>query len=149
MKLHSLKPAAGSTHKSKRLGRGEASGKGGTSTKGNKGSQSRAGYQRKNAHEGGQMPIQRRVPKRGFKNINRVEYIVFNLGRIDSMVEKYALSEFSKESLRNQKLIKRNDKVKILATGEIKSKLAFKVDAISEKAKVAIEAVGGTVEIVK
>ena len=82
MKLHSLKPAVGSVQKEKRLGRGEASGKGGTSTKGNKGGQSRAGYQRKNAHEGGQMPIQRRIPKRGFKNNNKIEYKVFNLGQI-------------------------------------------------------------------
>jgi len=149
MKLHSLKPATGSTHKEKRLGRGEASGKGGTSTKGNKGGQSRAGYQRKNAHEGGQMPIQRRVPKRGFKNINRVEYKVFNLGQIEQLQEKYALPEFSLENLYINGLISRTDKVKVLATGELKSKLAFKINAISEKAKAAIEALGGSVEIVK
>ncbi len=149
MKLHSLKPAQGSTHKEKRLGRGEASGKGGTSTKGNKGSQSRAGYQRKNAHEGGQMPIQRRIPKRGFKNINRIEYTVFNLGQIEQLQEKYALTEFTLENLYINGLINRTDKVKVLATGEIKSKLSFKVNAISDKAKVAIEAVGGSVEIVK
>ncbi len=149
MKLHSLKPAAGSTHKEKRLGRGEASGKGGTSTKGNKGGQSRAGYQRKNAHEGGQMPLQRRVPKRGFKNINRVEYKVFNLGQIEQLQEKYALPEFSLENLYINGLISRTDKVKVLATGEIKSKLSFKVNAISDKAKAAIEAAGGSVEIVK
>lgn len=149
MKLHNLKPAEGSTHKEKRLGRGEASGKGGTSTRGNKGSQSRAGYQRKNAHEGGQMPIQRRIPKRGFKNINRVEYKVFNLGQIEQLQEKYALPEFSLENLYINGLINRTDKVKVLATGEIKSKLNFKVNAISQKAKAAIEAVGGTVEIVK
>lgn len=149
MKLHNLKPAEGSTHKEKRLGRGEASGKGGTSTKGNKGGQSRAGYQRKNAHEGGQMPIQRRVPKRGFKNINRVEYKVFNLGQIDTLQEKYAFSEFSLENLYINGLINRTDRVKILATGELKTKLNFKVNAISDKAKAAIEAVGGTVEIVK
>ncbi|MBX2932444.1 MAG: 50S ribosomal protein L15 [Chitinophagaceae bacterium] len=149
MKLHTLKPAKGSTHKEKRLGRGEASGKGGTSTKGNKGSQSRAGYQRKLAHEGGQMPIQRRVPKRGFKNINRVEYKVFNLGQIEQLQEKYALSEFTLENLYINSLISRTDKVKILATGEIKSKLSFKVNAVSDKAKAAIEAVGGSVEIVK
>ena len=95
MKLHSLKPAKGSTHKEKRLGRGEASGKGGTSTKGNKGGQSRAGYKSKKAHEGGQMPIQRRLPKRGFKNINKVEYNVFNLGRIDQLAEKYSLTEIT------------------------------------------------------
>jgi len=99
MKLHTIRPAKGSTHKEKRLGRGEASGKGGTSTKGNKGGQSRAGYQRKMAHEGGQMPIQRRLPKRGFKNINRIEYNVFNLGQIDHLIEKYGIKEFSPESL--------------------------------------------------
>lgn len=148
MKLHQLKPAKGSVHKEKRLGRGEASGKGGTSTKGNKGSQSRAGYQRKNAHEGGQMPLQRRVPKRGFKNINRVEYKVFNLGQIEQLNEKYAFSEFSLETLYINSLISRTDKVKILGNGEIKSKLTFKVNAISEKAKAAIEAAGGTVELV-
>ena len=95
MKLHTLKPAEGATHKEKRLGRGEASGKGGTSTQGNKGGQSRAGYQRKNAHEGGQMPIQRRLPKRGFKNNNRIEYKVFNIGQIEELNEKYGFNEFS------------------------------------------------------
>src|SRR3954449_5721496 len=99
MKLHSLKPAEGSIHKQKRLGRGEASGKGGTSTKGNKGGQSRAGFKNKMAHEGGQMPIQRRIPKRGFTNIRRIEYKVFNLGQIDALVEKYELKEFTLENL--------------------------------------------------
>src|SRR6186713_864103 len=110
MKLHQIKPAEGATHKEKRLGRGEASGKGGTSTKGNKGGQSRAGYQRKNAHEGGQMPIQRRLPKRGFKNISRVEYKVFNLGQVDHLVEKYELKEISHESLREFALVGQTDK---------------------------------------
>ena len=149
MKLHTLKPAEGSTHKQKRLGRGEASGKGGTSTKGNKGGQSRAGYQRKNAHEGGQMPLQRRVPKRGFKNNNKIEFVVFNLGQIDQLVEKYAFTEFSVENLYINGLINKTDKVKILATGELKAKLAFKVNAISEKAKTAIESAGGKVEIIQ
>jgi large subunit ribosomal protein L15 len=149
MKLHTLKPAEGSVHKEKRLGRGEASGKGGTSTKGNKGSQSRAGYQRKNAHEGGQMPIQRRIPKRGFKNNNRVEFQVFNLGQIEQLQEKYAFSEFSLENLYINGLISRTDKVKVLGTGELKAKLAFKVNAISAKAKEAIEAAGGSVEVIK
>lgn len=149
MKLHNLKPAEGSTHKEKRIGRGEASGKGGTSTQGNKGGQSRAGYSRKNAFEGGQMPIQRRVPKRGFKNINRVEYTVFNLGQIEKIQEKYALAEFSLENLYINGLISRTDKVKVLGNGELTSKLTFKVNAISEKAKTAIEAAGGSVEIVK
>ena len=148
MKLHTLRPAEGSTHKEKRLGRGEASGKGGTSTKGNKGGQSRAGYQRKMAHEGGQMPIQRRIPKRGFKNPNRVEYTVFNLGQIDQLAEKYGFTEFSLENLYINGLISRTDKVKILGNGELKTKLTFKVNAISEKAKSAIEAAGGTVEVI-
>jgi large subunit ribosomal protein L15 len=148
MNLHELRPAKGATHKPKpRLGRGEASGKGGTSTKGNKGGQSRAGYQRKNAHEGGQMPIQRRLPKRGFNNINRVEYKVFNLGQIDSIKEKYAIEDFSADTLYSNGLISRTDKIKILGNGELKSKLAFKVDAVSEKAKAAIEAAGGSVEL--
>lgn len=149
MKLHSLKPAKGSTHKEKRIGRGEASGKGGTSTKGNKGGQSRAGYKSKMAFEGGQMPIQRRIPKRGFKNINRVEYKVFNLGQVDQLVEKYGLTEFSPETLYMNGLVSQNDKVKLLANGELKSKLAFRVHAASEKAKASVEAVGGSVEIVK
>lgn len=149
MKLHNLKPAQGAVKKEKRLGRGEASGKGGTSTKGNKGGQSRAGYSSKRAFEGGQMPIQRRVPKRGFKNINRVSYKVFNLGHIDQLVEKYGLNEFSMETLYINALISQNDNIKILATGQIKSKVNFKVSAVSEKAKAAIEAAGGTVEIVK
>lgn len=149
MKLHNLQPAKGSTHKEKRLGRGEASGKGGTSTKGNKGGQSRTGYKSKMAHEGGQMPIQRRVPKRGFKNPDRVEYRVFNLGQIEQLLEKYGLTEFSPENLYTNALISRTDLIKILAAGEIKTKLNFRVHAVSEKAKSAIEAAGGSVEIVK
>jgi large subunit ribosomal protein L15 len=149
MKLHTIRSAKGATHKEKRLGRGEASGKGGTSTKGNKGQQSRAGYQRKMAHEGGQMPIQRRLPKRGFNNIHRVAYKVFNLGQIDQLVEKYSLKEFSQENLYSNGLISRSDLVKILGNGELKSKLSFKVNAVSEKAKQAIEEAGSTIEIVK
>jgi large subunit ribosomal protein L15 len=149
MNLHTIRPAKGATHKEKRLGRGEASGKGGTSTKGNKGGQSRAGYQRKMAHEGGQMPIQRRIPKRGFKNINRVEYTVFNLGQIDQLVEKYGFTEFTPENLYINGLISQTDLVKVLGTGELKSKIPFKVNAVSEKAKTAIEAAGGTIEILK
>jgi large subunit ribosomal protein L15 len=147
MKLHQLRPAKGATQKEKRIGRGEASGHGGTSTKGNKGGQSRAGYKRKMAHEGGQMPIQRRVPKRGFTNIHRIEYKVFNIGQIDQLLEKYDIKEFSFDNLYNNKLVSQYDKVKILGNGEIKSKLSFKVNAVSEKAKAAIEAAGGTIEI--
>ena len=149
MKLHSLKPATGATHKEKRLGRGEASGKGGTSTKGNKGGQSRAGYKSKKAHEGGQMPIQRRIPKRGFTNINRIEHKVINVGMADHYAEKYGITEFTLTNLYANGLIGQTDSVKILGNGEIKGKYSFKVNAISAKAKAAIEAAGGTVEIVK
>ncbi len=149
MKLHTLKPAKGATHKEKRIGRGEASGKGGTSTKGNKGGQSRAGYKSKKGFEGGQMPIQRRIPKRGFTNINRVEYKVINIGKADHYAEKYGITEFSLQNLYINGLIGQNDLVKVLGNGEIKGKYSFKVNAISDKAKVAIEAAGGTVEIVK
>ena len=149
MKLHELRPAKGATHKDKRIGRGDGSGHGGTSTKGTKGGQSRAGYKRKMAHEGGQMPIQRRLPKRGFKNPHRVEYKVFNLGQIEQLAEKYNISEFSMENLFINGLVNRTDKVKVLGNGELKNKFAFKVNAVSDKAKSAIEAAGGTVEIVK
>lgn len=149
MKLHTLKPAKGATKKEKRIGRGEASGHGGTSTKGNKGGQSRAGYKSKRGHEGGQMPIQRRIPKVGFKNISRVEYKVFNLGQVESLVEKYGLTDFSMENLYINGLVSRTDKVKILGNGAITSKVNFKVNAISDKAKSIVEAAGGSVEIIK
>lgn len=149
MQLHNLRPAKGSTHKVKRLGRGEASGKGGTSTKGNKGAQSRTGYKIKMAHEGGQMPIQRRLPKRGFKNPNRIEYKVFNLGQIDQLIEKHELTEFTPETLYINNLISQTDKVKVLGNGVLKAKIDFKVNAVSEKAKGAIEAAGGALEIIK
>lgn len=147
MKLHELRPAKGATQREKRLGRGEGSGHGGTSTKGNKGQQSRTGYKRKMAHEGGQMPIQRRIPKRGFHNIHRVEYKIFNLGQIDALVDKYEIKEFSLENLYINGLISQNDRVKILGNGEMKSKISFKVNKVSDKVKSAIEAAGGSVEI--
>jgi len=149
MNLHTIRPAKGATHKERRLGRGEASGKGGTSTKGNKGHQSRSGFKNRFAHEGGQMPIQRRLPKRGFNNINRVEYVVFNLGQLDQLAEKYGFTEVTPENLYINGLISQTDKVKILANGELKAKLSFRVHATSEKAKSAIEGAGGTIEILK
>jgi large subunit ribosomal protein L15 len=149
MKLHELRPAKGSVHKDKRIGRGDGSGHGGSSTKGTKGGQSRAGYKSKMAHEGGQMPIQRRVPKRGFTNNNRIEYKVINLGQVEQLSEKYSITEFSPENLYINGLIAQNDRIKILGNGELKGKFTFKVNAVSEKAKSAIEAAGGTVEIVK
>ena len=135
MKLHTLKPAKGATHKEKRIGRGEASGKGGTSTKGNKGGQSRAGYKSKKAHEGGQMPIQRRLPKRGFKNNNRVEFKVLNLGQIDHIAEKYGITEFNLQNLYINGLISQFDSVKILGNGELKGKFSFTVNAAAKKQK--------------
>jgi large subunit ribosomal protein L15 len=149
MKLHELRPAKGSTKKDKRLGRGDGSGHGGTSTKGTKGGQSRTGYKRKMAHEGGQMPIQRRIPKRGFNNPHRVEYKVFNVAQIEKLAEKYNIKDFTLENLYVNGLISQNDKVKVLGAGELKSKLNFKVNAVSGKAKSAIEAAGGTLELVK
>jgi len=147
MQLHNLKPAEGSTQSRKRVGRGEGSG-GSTAGKGNKGQQARTGYQSKKGHEGGQMPIQRRMPKRGFKSINRVDYKVFNLGQLDFLIEKYNIEEFSLDNLYINGLINRTDVVKILGSGEVKAKMTFKVNAVSEKAKQAIEAAGGTVELV-
>jgi large subunit ribosomal protein L15 len=135
MKLHNLRPAKGAVHKEKRLGRGEASGHGGTSTKGNKGGQSRAGYKRKRAHEGGQMPIQRRVPKRGFKNPHRIEYKVFNLGQIEQLVEKYGIKEFSLENLIYKWLDHQTDSVKILGNGELKSKAHLQSECYQRKSK--------------
>ena len=147
MQLHNLKPAAGSVKKTKRIGRGEGSGHGGTSTKGSKGQQARTGYQSKRGHEGGQMPIQRRMPKRGFINPFRVDYKVFNIGQVDFLVEKYSLAEFTPDLLYINGLINRTDLVKILGSGEVKSKIAFKVNEASAKAKEAIVAAGGTIEI--
>jgi len=147
MQLHNLKPAEGSTKKGKRIGRGEGSGHDGTSTKGSKGQQARTGYQSKRGHEGGQMPIQRRMPKRGFINPFRVEYKVFNLGQLDFLIEKYNLTEFTPDILYINGLINRTDLVKILGNGELKAKIPFKVNAASAKAKEAISAAGATIEI--
>ncbi len=149
MKLHELRPAKGATHKVKRIGRGDGSGHGGTSTKGTKGAQSRTGFKNKMAHEGGQMPIQRRIPKRGFNNPHRVEYKVINLGQVEHLAEKYGIQEFTLENLYINGLVNQTDRIKILGNGELKGKFVFKVNAVSEKAKSAIEAAGGSVEIVK
>ncbi len=148
MQLHNLKPAKGATKKTKRIGRGQGSGHGGTSTQGTKGQQSRTGAKNKIGHEGGQMPIQRRMPKRGFKNPFRVEYKVFNLGNLDFLIEKYELKEFTPDVLYINGLINRTDLVKILGNGDLKAvKIPFKVNAASAKAKEAITAAGGTLEI--
>lgn len=146
MDLSNLKPAEGSVKTRKRIGRGQGSGRGGTSTKGHKGAQSRTGYSRKIGFEGGQMPIQRRLPKRGFKSRNRVEYIALNLGKIQELVDKYNFTEVTPEALQNANLIGKTDRIKVLARGEIKSGLTVKAHAFSAAAKEAIEKAGGNVE---
>jgi large subunit ribosomal protein L15 len=148
MNLSNLKPAKGSVKKVKRIGRGQGSGHGGTSTRGNKGAGSRSGTKHKRGFEGGQMPLQRRVPKFGFKNPFRKEFEVINLGNLQLFAEKYSISTVDHETLVAHGLIRKKDKVKILGNGELKTKLSVKVNAVSESAKKAIEAAGGTVNIV-
>lgn len=149
MDLSNLKPAEGSVKNNTRFGRGEGSGKGGTSTRGHKGAQSRSGYSRKAGFEGGQMPLQRRVPKRGFKNINRVEYRVFNLDHLQAISEKLNTTSIDVEVLRKANYIKKSDVVKVLGRGEVSAKLEVTVHAASATAKQAIEAAGGTVNIIQ
>lgn len=145
MNLSSLKPAKGSIKKEgKRLGRGQGSGKGGTSSKGHKGAQSRSGYSTKRGFEGGQMPLQRRLPKFGFTNINRVEYKGINLDAIQQLIDKKKLGIIDIETLIANGLVSKNDKVKILGRGELKGKIDVKVHAFSASAKAAIEANGGS-----
>jgi large subunit ribosomal protein L15 len=145
MELHNLRPASGSVKNNKRVGRGQGSGRGGTSTRGHKGAKSRSGYSRKRGFEGGQMPIQRRLPKRGFKNYNRIEYVAINLERIQALVDKYNVSKVDFETLYEHGVIKKSDKIKILGNGELTSKIDVTAHAFSESAKKAIEAVGGSV----
>lgn len=149
MNLHSLKPAEGSTKKVKRIGRGEGSGHGGTATKGHKGAKSRSGYKSKIGFEGGQMPIQRRVPKFGFKNINRVVYKGINLDAIQSLVDNKKITEITLDVLVENGLANKKDLVKILNRGELKAKVTFKVHGCSKTAQATIEANGGTIEIIK
>ena len=147
MNLSNLRPAKGSVKNRKRIGRGQGSGRGGTSTKGHKGAQSRSGYSEKIGFEGGQMPLQRRLPKFGFKSLNRVEYNGINLDVLQGLIDKHGLSEINMEVFVGHGLASKRDRVKILGRGEIKSKMVFKVNACSESAKKAIEAAGGSVEI--
>ncbi|MEN9446280.1 MAG: hypothetical protein RL728_792 [Bacteroidota bacterium] len=143
MNLHNLTPAKGSVKKSKRIGRGQGSGHGGTSTRGHKGAKSRSGYSKKIGFEGGQMPLQRRVPKFGFKNINRVEYKAINLDVIQSLIERKNVTEITPEVLRNFGVISRNDLVKVLGRGELKSKINVTAHKFSGSAKAVIEGQGG------
>ena len=145
MNLSKLTPAEGSVKNAKkRIGRGQGSGKGGTSTKGHKGAQSRSGYSAKRGFEGGQMPLQRRVPKFGFKNINRIEYRGINLDIIQSLVEENKIATIDIAFLISKGLAHKNDKIKVLGRGALKSKVEIKVHAFSATAKTAIEAQGGT-----
>lgn len=146
MNLHNLKPAEGSTKNRKRIGRGQGSGRGGTSTRGHKGAKSRSGYTNKFGFEGGQMPLQRRVPKYGFKNINRVEYHGINLDMIQKLVDAKNITDITPEILSENGLASKNDLVKILGRGELKSKVNIKAHAFSAKAQAAIEAAGGKAE---
>jgi large subunit ribosomal protein L15 len=143
MNLNNLKPAEGSTKNSKRIGRGQGSGKGGTSTRGHKGAKSRSGYSRKRGFEGGQMPLQRRVPKFGFKNINRIEYKGINLDAIQYLIDNKNVTEVSPEVIVNNGLASRNDLIKILGRGELKTKIKITAHGFSGTAKSAIEALGG------
>jgi large subunit ribosomal protein L15 len=148
MNLSNLKPAAGSVKKSKRIGRGQGSGKGGTSTKGHKGAQSRTGYSRKIGFEGGQMPLQRRVPKGGFKNINRVEYTGVNLDVLQKISDEKNISRIDQEVFVNRNLLGKKELVKILGRGEVKTALEVHAHAFSATAKEAIEKAGGSVHII-
>ena len=145
MKLESLKPASGSVNKRKIIGRGQGSGRGGTSTRGHNGAQSRSGYSRKIGFEGGQMPLQRRIPKFGFKNNNRIISKAVNLDTLEALATAKKLKEITIEVLIQNGLIGKKDVVKILSRGEIKSKLSVKVHKFSKAAVKAIEAAGGTV----
>jgi large subunit ribosomal protein L15 len=147
MNLSNLKPAKGSVKGRKRIGRGQGSGYGGTSTRGHKGQQSRSGYSRKIGFEGGQMPLQRVVPKMGFKNINRVEYKAINLEVLQRLAEKMNLDTIDLQVLNQAGFTSKKDKVKILGKGELTKKLVVKAHAFSKSAKEAIEKLNGTIEI--
>lgn len=147
MKLHNLTPAKGSTHTRRRIGRGAGSGLGGTSTRGHKGAKARSGYKRKIGFEGGQMPLQRRLPKSGFKNINHKEYMAVNLSTLQKMVEDRGMEQIGIDELVAVGITNGKELIKILGNGELKSKVDVQAHAFSKKAEEAIKAVGGTVTI--
>lgn len=148
MDLSNLKPAKGATKRKKRIARGQGSGYGGTSTRGHKGAKSRSGYKQKRGFEGGQMPLQRRIPKRGFNSPNKTEYVVFNLAKIQEIADKHKIEKFDIETLRSLRMIQKFDKVKVLAHGELKSKMNIEVHKVSEAAKAAIESAGGSINLI-
>jgi len=147
MDLSNLKPAAGSIKTRKRIGRGSGSGMGGTSTRGHKGAKSRSGYSKKVGFEGGQMPLQRRIPKFGFKNVNRVEYKAINVSTLQKIAEEKNLETVDMKVLMEAGFISKKDKVKILGNGSISAKLAVSAHAFSKSAQAAIEATGGSIVI--
>jgi large subunit ribosomal protein L15 len=144
MNLNNIQPAAGSTHSSKRIGRGQGSGKGGTSTKGHKGQKARAGYSQKIGFEGGQMPLQRRLPKFGFKNINRKEFRAINLDTIQTLIDtKNITGEITRDVLVENGLASKNELVKILGRGDLKSGISISADKFTKSAEEAINKAGG------
>jgi large subunit ribosomal protein L15 len=148
MDLHNLKPARGSVKSRKRIARGQGSGHGGTATRGHKGAGQRSGNKEKRNFEGGQMPLQMRLPKRGFKNPNRVTFVPVNLGRLQDIAEKYKLDTIDPAALAANGIVRKNDKIKILASGELKAKINVTAHACSATAKQAIEDLGGSVNLV-
>ena len=149
MKLENLKPAKGATHNSKRVGRGQGSGKGGTATRGTKGAQARAGYEHKIGFEGGQMPIQRRLPKFGFKNPTRVEYKAVNLAALQALADATGLNEFGVAEIISAGLAGKNDLVKVLGNGELTAALTVTAHAFSKSAIAKIEAAGGKAVVIE
>ena len=145
MELHDLKPAVGSNKKKSRVGRGPGSGKGGTSTRGHKGAKSRSGYKQKVGFEGGQMPLQRRVPKGGFKNINRVEYKAINVAVLEALAEKNNLEKITVADLIQAGMVRKNQLVKILGQGQLNHKIEVEAHAFSKKAEEIITAAGGSI----
>ena len=149
MSLNNLQPAKGSIKHSKRVGRGAGSGKGGTSTRGNKGAKARSGYHQKIGFEGGQMPIYRRLPKFGFKNLNRSEYVGINIDTLNALAESKNIAEFNVEVFRQNGLISGKDRIKILGRGELNKAINVTAHAFSAAAKQAIEAKGGVATVIE
>lgn len=148
MELYNLKPAKGATHRKKRIARGEGSGHGGTSGKGHKGMKSRSGATTARAFEGGQTPLQRRLPKFGFKNINRIDYREINLDLLESYSNQFNTSEFTPEFFSTHRIFNSNDRIKILGRGDVSKAFNLKVHACTASAKSKIEAAGGTLDII-
>ena len=148
MKLNTLTPAAGSTHSRRRIGRGPGSGLGGTSTRGHKGAKARSGYKKKIGFEGGQIPLQRRIPKAGFKNVNHKEYFAVNLSTLQALAEAKSLTKITIVDLKEAGLTNGKELVKILGNGELKAKIDVEANAFSKSAEEAIKAVGGSTTII-